>query len=140
MNLSKDEGIYKTRKLSAFSAGCVSIMVAFNNPGGHQVLYDAFVETYFTPAWIAAMVMIKRPMSFDEFRQGAQVYQMVYHNNDSDKMVADLKLLFSQSPLCIPFDPSDDQNDKPKNAPAMACHASGVREKKNHLDRGPKVS
>lgn len=140
MNLIEDEGIYKARKPSLIGAGCVSLMLAFNNPSGHQALHDATVMAYFTPSWMAAMKMVNRPMSFDEFRQGASVFQMVYHNNDSDKMLADIKMLFSQSPLCIPFGPSDDQDDKPTNPPVMPCHVAGLREKKKGLDHKPKVS
>lgn len=140
MDFVEEEEIDSPKRPSLMVAGCVSLMLVFNNPSGHQALHDMAVMTYFAPAWVSAMKSVERYMPFNEFRDGAQVYQMLYHNNNVDFMIRDLKMLYSQSPLCIPFADTGDGNDRPINDPVMPCHVAGIRDKKKGLESSPKLS
>ncbi len=117
----------------------LSITLAFNNPAGHNALYEMMLRTYFLSPWASAMTERGGWISFSEFRQNSPIYQMIYHDNDTDKMLADVKLLNSTSPFCISFDNEDDQ-EVPPPIPAMACHATGLNDRKKDVEKKPIVS
>jgi hypothetical protein len=109
-----------SRLQSAAIAGVISAAVAFNSPAGHSVYHEIGLRIHFMPAWSLAE-KIMGSMSFQEFRYGAEIFLMMYHDNDADKMLADIKLLNSVSPFCVPFEDTD--NDQENLPPIMACHA-----------------
>jgi hypothetical protein len=137
MKETKQQGEW--RKASILGAVGLSISLAFNNPAGHNALHEMMLRAYFMPAWTSAMAGWGGWIPFSEFRQNAPLYQMIYHDNDADKMLADVKLLNSTSPFCISFDNEDDQ-EVPPSIPAMACHATGLNDRKKDVEKKPMVS
>lgn len=126
-------------KKSTMAVSMISLALAFNNPVGHDALYEAGLRVRFYDAWQTAREVTSRPLTFRQFRDNAQIYLMVHHNNDSRAMLDDMKLLAQKSPFCIPFSDDGDRQPQPPAYP-VACHAAVSGDRKKELDKQLRVS
>lgn len=104
------------------AAGLTSLALAFNNPAGHYALNEIGMRVALTAAHQHARhVTGLHTLSFDEFKNNAGFYLMLYYNNDVEKVTEVIgRLDNAVRILCLPIEDTDSPTQD--NA-AFACHA-----------------
>lgn len=118
-------------------AGFMAVAMVFNSPAGHDALYEGMVRVAFAKTWlqysnnhevdltgmgVPIRFNIRLPISFQEFRDNAELYA---YDPDPNVHINNIKLLNGRVSLCLTdLNPNDDENPDAPYPTNFACHAA----------------
>lgn len=115
----------KTTK-SPLVVGFMSVAMGLQSPAGHDFVYQTLLRGWFAKTWVDASIDVGRPISFQTFRDNAEI--LAYDPNP-DTFVNNLRLLKDNFSFCLSI--MNDTEEKPDIPVSfVACHAATIREQK----------
>ena len=126
---------------SPLVAGFMAGAMCFQSPAGHDVLYEGLLRAWFAKSWVEASIMMGRPISFQEFKSGAEIF---LYEEDTDAFFKNVRLLNSDITLCWnnfeEYEAGGNNNTPEGPQTVFACHAALSRnEKGGKGQKGPKL-
>ena len=118
--------------INHLATGFLVITIGLHSPAGHDLIYSTMLRAWFVSPWIQASLNTGHMLSFQTFRENAEIF--AYHEN-SAIFKNNMRLLKSKFSFCLPQ--INDDGDESPYAPqsAFACHVATTRNEKSEREK-----